>query len=261
MSTDDEKIIKRRARSPAYPAISLRQALELVRKVWEAQRKAEAHIDSTLHAMGYAKHGASLRMIAALGHYGLIDESGSADSRKIRVSEIAQDILHLQESDPRRQAALKDAALHPVIHATLWERYGKLLPENSSIRPFLVREKGFNEDVVEEVIQNYRESFELAGLDKDGDHNVGEKNVTPMTPLAPNPTKTTPPAGQQAPGGGFGIISQNELPILIGDNRQARIPFPMTEEDYDLLLETLAVWKKRLVRKAAPEQQDEKTFE
>ena len=41
-----------------------------------------------------------------------------------------------------------------------------------------------------------------------------------------------------------------ELPILVGANRVARIPFPMTEDDFDLLIGTLNLWKKKLL---APE--------
>jgi hypothetical protein len=45
---------------------------------------------------------------------------------------------------------------------------------------------------------------------------------------------------------------ENELPILVGNNRVARIPFPMSEEDFDLLLETLQLWKRRIVKAREP---------
>jgi hypothetical protein len=251
MSSDIDKSINRRARSPAYPVISLRQALESARKVWDAQRKADAHIDSTLGAMGLAKHGASLRLIAALGHYGLIEETGSGESRRIRLSALAQDLLLLEEQDPRRKTSLEIAALYPAIHAALWERYGKVLPPDSSLKSFLIRDKGYNEEAVEKVISNYKDSFELANLDKHEDANAATKHVDPMTTATSEAPKKNPPPGIQVPGGGFGISpAQSELPILIGDNRQAKIPFPMTQEDYDLLIATLEVWKKRLIKPA-----------
>ena len=43
------------------------------------------------------------------------------------------------------------------------------------------------------------------------------------------------------------VAIENELPILVGNSRVARIPFPMSEEDFDLLLETLQLWKRRIV--------------
>jgi hypothetical protein len=42
----------------------------------------------------------------------------------------------------------------------------------------------------------------------------------------------------------------SELPILVGDNRVARIPFPMTEEFYALLVKTIELWKPQLVKPA-----------
>src|SRR6266568_832252 len=120
MTTNNES--PKQARSPAYPAVALPTALESARKLWDAQRKQDAHIDSTLKALGYsARSGSSLRALAALGHYGLIDVSGDKDNRKIRLSEQAQDILHLAESDERRRKAIKSAALAPKIYAALWE--------------------------------------------------------------------------------------------------------------------------------------------
>lgn len=38
------------------------------------------------------------------------------------------------------------------------------------------------------------------------------------------------------------------LPILIGEQRRcATIPFPMDEEDFEMMISTLALWKRRLV--------------
>ena len=44
-----------------------------------------------------------------------------------------------------------------------------------------------------------------------------------------------------------GMTLDQELPILVGaSNRVARIPFPMTEDDFELLIGTLNLWKKKL---------------
>jgi hypothetical protein len=40
-----------------------------------------------------------------------------------------------------------------------------------------------------------------------------------------------------------------EMPVLVGPGKVARIPFPMTEEDFDLFIGTLNLWKKKLVKK------------
>jgi hypothetical protein len=48
-----------------------------------------------------------------------------------------------------------------------------------------------------------------------------------------------------------------ELPILVGVNRIARIPFPMAEDDFDMLIKTLNLWKEKLV--ATKDKQDAKS--
>lgn len=46
--------------------------------------------------------------------------------------------------------------------------------------------------------------------------------------------------------------TKRQLPILVGGHL-ALIPFPMPEEDFDLMIETLHLWKRRLIeREAAP---------
>src|SRR5438045_2719383 len=94
MATGPLPIKQGKGRSPSYPSVSLSSAIELARKLWTAQRKTEAHVDSALKALGYsARSGTALRAISSLNQYGLIDESGSKDARKVRLSEAAQDIL------------------------------------------------------------------------------------------------------------------------------------------------------------------------
>ena len=50
-----------------------------------------------------------------------------------------------------------------------------------------------------------------------------------------------------------------ELPIPIESGHVVRVPFPMSQEDYDLVLETLKLWKNRIVmaKKPDPKQGDE----
>jgi hypothetical protein len=239
--TEASQSAVKRARSPAYPAISLPNAIDLARKLWNAQRKHEAHIDSALKALGYnSRNGAALRAIAALNHYGLIEDSGGGDDRKIKLSECAQDILHLAENDDRRQKAIQASALAPSIYAALWERYGEHLPDDSAIKPFLVRDKGYNDSMVENLLADYRATLEFAKPDKKGDnvrHEVKNQNDAPLEQK-----------GRQGGRAGTGMTLDQELPILIGDNRIARIPFPMTDDDFDLLLGTLQLWKKKIVR-------------
>ncbi|HEV3244557.1 MAG TPA: hypothetical protein VGZ31_09110 [Chthoniobacterales bacterium] len=236
MNTESSK----RSRSPAYPICSLPTAVESARKLWESQRKQEAHIDSALKTLGYGgRSGRAVRAIAALNQYGLTEESGAKDARKIRLSEQAQDILHLAETDERRRKALKAAALTPKINASLWERYGANLPDDVAIKPFLIREKGYNDNIVNWIIANYRATLEFAKLDKLVEDKPEDDKTEPPAITAHDSIRTKPPPM---------TTTAQELPILVGTDRVARIPFPMADDDFEMLIKTLNLWKEKLVQ-------------
>lgn len=58
----------------------------------------------------------------------------------------------------------------------------------------------------------------------------------------PNQSATEPSEGKTA---------TRWLPILICNRGIASIPFPMTEDDYGLMMATLKLWKPRLVLKVS----------
>ena len=73
--------------------------------------------------------------------------------------------------------------------------------------------------------------------------------------LAPLPSRraSTPAAVPAAPAdaeaaGGPRSMARRELPVPLDNGLVARVPYPMSEEDFSLLLDTLQLWKKRLVR-------------
>lgn len=250
MATNDSPIKQGKARSPAYPVVPLAGAIALARKLWAAQRKQEAHVDSALKALGYAsRSGRAVRAVSALAQYGLINESGSKDARKVRLSDTAQDILLLNESDKRRQDALRKAAILPTIHAALWERYGAQLPDDNLVRPFLTRDKNYNESVVDSLLKNYRLTLEFANMDKLTDDPLHDESGDTDQIAEPKDRKGK---GREA------MTLDQELPILVGENRVARIPFPMTTDDFDLLIGTLNLWKKKLLTpKSEPDAKSE----
>jgi hypothetical protein len=239
--------IPRRGRSSQYPAMNLEKAVDLARKVWNTQRKQEAHVDATLRAMGYtSQSGASTRALSGLKQYGLTQDVGEGNSKRVKLSEIGMNVL-LPDSDPRKEIALRGAALSPAINHALWERYGKMLPDDKQIIPFLTHDKNYHDDAAADIIQNYRSTFVLANLDKmesddsndDPDSSLQPKGVGPS--IRENSIPRTP-------------NTMHEMPVPIGPSMVARIPFPMTEDDYDFLLEALKLYKKKLVPASQPSQ-------
>jgi hypothetical protein len=63
---------KSRQRSPNYPAIGLRAAIEKVRLLYDADKKAGAPIDVALSHMGFSKrHGQAMTILSALKKFRL----------------------------------------------------------------------------------------------------------------------------------------------------------------------------------------------
>jgi hypothetical protein len=238
----------KKGRSPAYPAVALDKAIDMARKVYDGQRKQEAHIDSTLRAIGYSSQsGSSLRAIAALKQYGLVQDTGDGDNRRIKLTDAALDILLLPESDPRKFSAIKAAALAPAIHAALWERYGALLPEDGSLMGYLTRDREYHDEAAQDIVSNYRTTFALAKLDKSEDSQPEPERPANTS----KPDASTPPPERSQPERKMNLSVQ-EMPILVGPDMVAKIPFPMSEEDFDLFVGTLQLWKKKLVKRNPP---------
>ena len=57
-----------------------------------------------------------------------------------------------------------------------------------------------------------------------------------------------PPQPGPERGSGPWSIARRELPVPLDNDLVARVPYPMSEEDFALLMDTLQLWKKRLVQ-------------
>ena len=81
--------------------------------------------------------------------------------------------------------------------------------------------------------QRQHDLFVEAG-ESDGDEPSGRG------PLAPAPSARREPAPFS--------LARKELPVPLDHDLVARVPYPMSEEDFELLIGTLQLWKKRLVQ-------------
>lgn len=66
-------------------------------------------------------------------------------------------------------------------------------------------------------------------------------------PVKNKPDLTKPPL--VAPPQVNTITQLGEASIPVADGKFARVPFPMTEDDFEMFLGTLNLWKKKLVQK------------
>lgn len=183
---------KKRQRSPNYPSLDLKQAIDKARALFDADRRHAMPSNLAHERWGYkSESSAAQQCEAALKAYGLLDAHGTGKSRKLSVSEKAERIIR---DAPDRGALLKVAALGPKIHSELWEKYlHDGLPSDEIIRTYLLweRESGqFNEEAIGDVIRRFRSSIGLAKLDSssmieeedEGDEEDGLDDVSGVTP-------------------------------------------------------------------------------
>ncbi len=146
-----------RTRSPNYPAISLRQAVEQIRKVYSKEHNHKASADVVVKAMGYGGlNGASMTVLSALKKYGLLEEVGE----DFKVSKAALTILVDPSGSKERAAALEQAAFSPALFAELQKEYGRNPPSDENMRAFLLK-RGFHPDSVAGPIKAYRDTLLL----------------------------------------------------------------------------------------------------
>ena len=199
---------KPKHRSPNYPVIPLRKAIERIEALYVQYKRHLVPIGVAHEKWGYKAHsGAGNQAVAALRSYGLIDVSGDGESRQIKLSERG---YHIVENHRERPALLKAAALGPSIHSELWKKYGDQgLPPDDVLRHHLKFDRNFNPESVDGFIARLRDTITFAGLDSsdkisdtpaadDGtldDSGGGEGNdgARMNPPVVTNPPKEPPP--------------------------------------------------------------------
>jgi hypothetical protein len=151
-----------RHRSPNYPAIGLPEAVDRVGRLYAADRKAGAPLETALKHMGFSgRHGKSMMVVSALKKYGLVEDVAG----RIVPTQRAVEILVLPKDDPRRLQALREAALSPEINRELFDKFqDDGFPSDETLASELVAYRGFNPAVVENFVRDFKTTIDFASL-------------------------------------------------------------------------------------------------
>ncbi|MEQ8844084.1 MAG: hypothetical protein RIB58_04445 [Phycisphaerales bacterium] len=155
------------ARSPNYPAFSLKEAAEKAADLYQKIKHSTVRMPTVRTELGYSEKSSSgMQAVGALVAYGLLDSIGRGVDRKAKLSKIGLAIIHQPDGSPERQSALRDAALRPKAHAALWAEYGDdLPPSDEAVVGTLIAEHGYIDSAARQLIAQYRETIAFAGLD------------------------------------------------------------------------------------------------
>lgn len=151
-----------RARSRSYPAISLREAVERCRLLYEKDGWSEIPAEAAAEHWGFSGlNGGSRSVLAALRQYGLLEYSGSGDNLRVRLSDLAKTVL--RPIDPSERAkALTEAMMSPKLFASIASKYPEWrLPSDLTLSAILERDEGIQPKAVKNLMNELRDSVEF----------------------------------------------------------------------------------------------------
>lgn len=154
---------KAKHRSPNYPVIGLRKAVERATELNAQFHRHLVPIGVAHEHWGYkANSGVGNQVVSALRAFGLIDVQGEGEKRQIRLSDAGFKIV---ENHKDRADLLKSAAMGPTLYAEIWKAYGQDgLPPDDVLRHYLKFDRNFNPDAIETVIGQFRDSIAFSNL-------------------------------------------------------------------------------------------------
>lgn len=238
----------KKGRSPNYPAIGLRTAIERAQSFYQKERLSAVPPNAAIESWGHKpKSSSGLQTISALLKFGIIEEQGRGTAKRVRLSELGKRIVLNDNVDsPDRIEAIQTAALNPAIHKRLWEQYAGQLPSDTSLR-YELRKEGFIDVGLDSFLKELRETVDFAKL------VYGQADTPAEQP--PSHIEQPAPAAPQA------ISRQNTTRLLLPVTHSKTItlegPFPLDEAEWTQFTRVLEAMKPALV--TVPSSQDRKS--
>jgi hypothetical protein len=197
-TTEQPPSAVRRDRSPNFPAIGLGRAVERARQLYNRARRYEARLADAATAWGIrASSSGTLQTAAALIAFGLAEDSGSGNARKIKISDLGWRILE-DHRPSARETALAEAALKPKLIADYLERWRAGRPDDNFCISELKIERGFTEDAAARFLKVFDETIQFTNPSSpdtvsdrktDGEGDALQQRVEPPVDALSPPSK------------------------------------------------------------------------
>jgi len=205
-------------RSPNYPAIGLREAIDKAKQLYRRIHNHPTDKENIAKLLGYSGvNGSSSGVISALQKFDLLEPVGD----EFKVPEAALDVILHSTGDVERKQFIKRVAFQPSVFADLYEKYGVKLPDDNVIMAYLVK-GGFNPKSVSTVIRTFRGTVEF--VEEEGAFD--EKS--PQAPIEHEQNAPQQNQGRQ-PFSRVSSLPQQTGELVTGDT-QDKAPFPTSGE-------------------------------
>lgn len=272
---------RKRVRSPNYPALALKEAIEKAKQLYDEIHHHPAPVEVINQTWGYKPDGSTGPLyLAALRRYGLVEETEGTDAKQFKITDSARKIFLSPPDEDIARPLIKEAALKPKIFRELWTQYHGEIPSDPMLRYHLATEKNFNKDAVDNFIRIFRDTIAFAKLipgdepqggdtwsaDVSGDEcerGVQDEISSTQTLVESraNVTAAPPihrPLGARQVVGGEIVINRTvppnqkefTLPVPNG-GILIRGPFPLSESDFETFKKAIELFKPWLVKTAS----------
>jgi hypothetical protein len=174
---------QKKERSPSFPYLGLPRAIGRAREFYQHARRHEARIADAAAAWGFApKSSATLQTAAALLAYGLLEDQGSGEARKLKITDLA--FKALEDARPgAREAAMAEAARKPKLIAEYAENWKGGRPADAICISELRIERGFTEEGAKNFLRVYDDTAPFTnGADFDNAVDPKEADYPPPPP-------------------------------------------------------------------------------
>jgi len=215
-----------------YPNLALKDAVDAIELLFKQIERSSVDGTTASKALNYAgENGAARSKLAALNSYGLIDRG----KKLVNVTELGISIAH--DLNDSRKRGLRESALKPALFKEIWEHHRQCA---EPVLASTLVHKGLDPHSAAQAAKIFKANEVFAGLKESSDNPSA----------APSSSAFKNAAGARQPEKPSMTANVRYLPIPL-DIGEAPIPVGMSESDFTLLLDTLKLWKKKIVRSEA----------
>jgi len=185
---------KLKDRSPRYPSMSLREAVEKAKALYRNEKRAMVPIQVAVKSWGYGSlHGVSLTILAGMTQYGLLVRKKGL----VGISQEAFTILEAPRDSPERLETLRICSRSPAIFAELLDKHKDSLPSDDAIK-WDLKQKGFADQAAQSVIACLRDTISFVDEEVKG-YIGGNESEDQERPNAEEPPMSESNTANQRP--------------------------------------------------------------
>ncbi len=164
-----------RMRSPNFPSLSLEEAINSAKGIWDKNRKAQIPREAAAKDLGYTGlTGRSMQVLGALNQYGLIEITAKGLTR---VTQTAENIF-IGFPDEVKRKAVTAAARTPTLFREIYDKFDGQVPGENAIRSFLFQ-RGFTNEGVEKALKSFNATNRYAEIYGDSGSYGGDDESSP----------------------------------------------------------------------------------